>query len=168
MSSAHLNLRLTLPFSAQTMFILLFVRGEVFDLTTVAVTHQWVVSVVPPKAILKYGGQYLPNSGTFSFCFPHSRPYSCLCRSALCAMAYQVLSACMLLWIPRITWIPSLCTMISAPLPMIPSLIGTLRAWSCCALCSCWVPWVHSQGNQEYGQCWEICCYLQRSGLRCH
>lgn len=33
------------------------VRGEVFDLTNVAATHQRVVGVVPAKAILKYGGQ---------------------------------------------------------------------------------------------------------------
>jgi chitin synthase len=32
------------------------VRGEVFDLTKVAATHQRVVSVVPEKSVLKYGG----------------------------------------------------------------------------------------------------------------
>ena len=34
--------------------------------------------------------------------------------------------------------------------------------------CSRRVSWVHSQGNQEHGQCWEYCCYLQRCDLRCH
>jgi chitin synthase len=32
------------------------IRGEVFDLTTIAATHQRIVTVVPTKAILKYGG----------------------------------------------------------------------------------------------------------------
>jgi chitin synthase len=33
------------------------IRGEVFDLTSVAETHRRVVGVVPVKSILKYGGQ---------------------------------------------------------------------------------------------------------------
>lgn len=33
------------------------IRGEVFDLTSIAHTHNRVVGVVPEKAILKYGGQ---------------------------------------------------------------------------------------------------------------
>lgn len=33
------------------------IRGEVFDLTTVAATHERVVGVVPTKSILKYGGE---------------------------------------------------------------------------------------------------------------
>ena len=33
------------------------IRGEVFDLTRVAATHQRIVGVVPMKAILKYGGE---------------------------------------------------------------------------------------------------------------
>ncbi|KAF8147259.1 glycosyltransferase family 2 protein [Crassisporium funariophilum] len=33
------------------------IRGEVFDLTNIAATHQRVVGVVPNKSILKYGGQ---------------------------------------------------------------------------------------------------------------
>ena len=32
------------------------VRGEVFDLTQIAATHQRIVGVVPTKSILKYGG----------------------------------------------------------------------------------------------------------------
>ncbi|KAJ3554665.1 hypothetical protein NM688_g2995 [Phlebia brevispora] len=32
------------------------IRGEVFDLTEIAATHQRVVSVVPEKSLLKYGG----------------------------------------------------------------------------------------------------------------
>ncbi|KDQ56608.1 glycosyltransferase family 2 protein [Jaapia argillacea MUCL 33604] len=32
------------------------IRGEVFDLTQIAATHQRIVSVVPTKSILKYGG----------------------------------------------------------------------------------------------------------------
>ncbi|KAI6130624.1 glycosyltransferase family 2 protein [Pisolithus croceorrhizus] len=32
------------------------IRGEVFDLTAVAATHQRVVSVVPTKSVLQYGG----------------------------------------------------------------------------------------------------------------
>ncbi|KAF8872468.1 glycosyltransferase family 2 protein [Infundibulicybe gibba] len=32
------------------------IRGEVFDLTTIAATHQRIVGVVPLKSILKYGG----------------------------------------------------------------------------------------------------------------
>ncbi|KAJ7594228.1 glycosyltransferase family 2 protein [Mycena floridula] len=32
------------------------IRGEVFDLTNLAATHQRIISVVPAKAILKYGG----------------------------------------------------------------------------------------------------------------
>jgi len=110
------------------------VRGEVFDLTTVAATHQRVVGVVPTKAILKYGGQsadnIFPVQVRFPFDFPRPRSYSCLCRSALSAMVQQVLSAHMSLWIPRTTQIPTPCTMISAPLPTIPGPIGTSRAWS--------------------------------------
>jgi chitin synthase len=37
------------------------IRGEVFELTTLAATHQRVVGVVPAKAILKYGGQSADN-----------------------------------------------------------------------------------------------------------
>ncbi|KAF8965794.1 glycosyltransferase family 2 protein [Flammula alnicola] len=37
--------------------VLTSIRGEVFDLTSVAQTHQRVVGVVPTKSILKYGGQ---------------------------------------------------------------------------------------------------------------
>ena len=37
--------------------VLVAIRGEVFDLTTIVATHQRVVGVVPSKAILKYGGQ---------------------------------------------------------------------------------------------------------------
>ncbi|CAL1709779.1 unnamed protein product [Somion occarium] len=32
------------------------IRGEVFDLTTLAATHQRIVNVVPEKSIMKYGG----------------------------------------------------------------------------------------------------------------
>ena len=32
------------------------IRGEVFDLTQIAATHQRIVSVIPEKSILKYGG----------------------------------------------------------------------------------------------------------------
>lgn len=37
--------------------VLTSIRGEVFDLTSVAETHRRIVGVVPTKAILKYGGQ---------------------------------------------------------------------------------------------------------------
>ncbi|KAF8905955.1 glycosyltransferase family 2 protein [Gymnopilus junonius] len=37
--------------------VLTSVRGEVFDLTSVAQTHQRIVGVVPVKTILKYGGE---------------------------------------------------------------------------------------------------------------
>ncbi|KAF8438194.1 hypothetical protein L210DRAFT_3647176 [Boletus edulis BED1] len=37
------------------------IRGEVFDLTQVASTHQRVVSVIPTKSILQYGGQDATN-----------------------------------------------------------------------------------------------------------
>ncbi|KAF8625844.1 hypothetical protein AX17_006740 [Amanita inopinata Kibby_2008] len=33
------------------------VRGEIFDLTTVAATHARIVNVVPTKSVLKYGGK---------------------------------------------------------------------------------------------------------------
>ena len=45
------------------------VRREVFDLTTVAATHQRVVGVVPTKAILKYGGQSANNIFQFRYVF---------------------------------------------------------------------------------------------------
>jgi chitin synthase len=34
------------------------IRGEVFDLTQIAATHQRIVNVVPVKSILKYGGTF--------------------------------------------------------------------------------------------------------------
>ncbi|PPQ71372.1 hypothetical protein CVT26_006274 [Gymnopilus dilepis] len=37
--------------------VLTAIRGEVFDLTSVAQTHQRIVGVVPMKTILKYGGE---------------------------------------------------------------------------------------------------------------
>ncbi|PPQ79006.1 hypothetical protein CVT25_002315 [Psilocybe cyanescens] len=37
--------------------VLTSIRGEVFDLTSVAQTHSRIVGVVPVKSILKYGGQ---------------------------------------------------------------------------------------------------------------
>ncbi|KAF9225027.1 glycosyltransferase family 2 protein [Gyrodon lividus] len=37
------------------------IRGEVFDLTQVAATHQRVVSVVPTKSVLQYGGMAADN-----------------------------------------------------------------------------------------------------------
>lgn len=37
--------------------VLTSIRGEVFDLTSVANTHERIVGVVPAKSILKYGGQ---------------------------------------------------------------------------------------------------------------
>ena len=46
------------------------VRGEVFDLTTVAATHQRVVGVVPTKAILKYSGQSTDNIFPVQVRFP--------------------------------------------------------------------------------------------------
>ena len=46
------------------------VRGEVFDLTTVAATHQRVVGVVPTKAILKYSGQSADNIFPVQVRFP--------------------------------------------------------------------------------------------------
>lgn len=33
------------------------IRGEVFDLTSLAATHQRAIGIIPAKAILKYGGQ---------------------------------------------------------------------------------------------------------------
>ena len=47
------------------------VRGEVFDLTTVAATHQQVVGVVPIKAILEYGGQSVDNIFPVQVHFPY-------------------------------------------------------------------------------------------------
>ncbi|KAF9001145.1 glycosyltransferase family 2 protein [Cyathus striatus] len=41
--------------------VLVSIRGEVFDLTTVAQTHAQFVSVVPTKSILNYGGQNADN-----------------------------------------------------------------------------------------------------------
>jgi chitin synthase len=37
------------------------IRGEVFDLTDIATTHERIVSVVPSKSILKYGGVSADN-----------------------------------------------------------------------------------------------------------
>ncbi|KAF8437697.1 P-loop containing nucleoside triphosphate hydrolase protein [Boletus edulis BED1] len=37
------------------------IRGEVFDLTQVALTHQRVVSIIPTKSILQYGSQDATN-----------------------------------------------------------------------------------------------------------
>ncbi|KAG5337139.1 hypothetical protein C0989_010566 [Termitomyces sp. Mn162] len=37
------------------------IRGEVFDLTTIAAQHQRVIGVIPSSAILKYGGQIADN-----------------------------------------------------------------------------------------------------------
>jgi chitin synthase len=37
------------------------IRGEVFNLNTIAFTHERIVSVVPPKLILKYGGTSADN-----------------------------------------------------------------------------------------------------------
>ncbi|KAF9237204.1 hypothetical protein BU15DRAFT_63271, partial [Melanogaster broomeanus] len=37
------------------------IRGEVFDLTQIAATHQRVVSVVPTKSVLQYGGTAADN-----------------------------------------------------------------------------------------------------------
>ncbi|KIM78732.1 glycosyltransferase family 2 protein [Piloderma croceum F 1598] len=37
------------------------IRGEVFDLNTIAFTHERIVSVVPSKSILKYGGTSADN-----------------------------------------------------------------------------------------------------------
>ncbi|KAF8064853.1 glycosyltransferase family 2 protein [Lyophyllum atratum] len=37
--------------------VLTAIRGEVFDLSSIAVAHQHIVSVVPTKSVLKYGGQ---------------------------------------------------------------------------------------------------------------
>lgn len=37
------------------------IRGEVFDLTEVAATHQRIVGVVPVKSLLKYGGTSADN-----------------------------------------------------------------------------------------------------------
>ncbi|KAF8447874.1 P-loop containing nucleoside triphosphate hydrolase protein [Boletus edulis BED1] len=37
------------------------IRGEVFDLTQIASTHQRVVSVIPTKSVLQYGGQDATN-----------------------------------------------------------------------------------------------------------
>ncbi|KAG5643421.1 hypothetical protein DXG03_000965 [Asterophora parasitica] len=41
--------------------VLTAIRGEVFDLTTIAATHQRIVGVIPTKPILKYGGQVADN-----------------------------------------------------------------------------------------------------------
>ena len=37
------------------------IRGEVFDLTQIAATHQLIVNVVPEKSLLKYGGVAADN-----------------------------------------------------------------------------------------------------------
>jgi len=37
------------------------IRGEVFDLTTIAALHGRVVSVVPTKNVLSYGGQIITD-----------------------------------------------------------------------------------------------------------
>ncbi|KAG6887187.1 hypothetical protein C0992_000245 [Termitomyces sp. T32_za158] len=37
--------------------VLTAIRGEVFDLTTIAAAHQRIIGVIPTTAILKYGGQ---------------------------------------------------------------------------------------------------------------
>ena len=37
------------------------IRGEVFDLNNIAFTHERIVSVVPSKSILKYGGTSADN-----------------------------------------------------------------------------------------------------------
>ena len=37
------------------------IRGEVFDLTQVASTHQRIIPVVPQKSLLKYGGVLADN-----------------------------------------------------------------------------------------------------------
>lgn len=41
--------------------VLTSIRGEVFDLTTLAATHGRIVNVVPTKSILKYGGTSADN-----------------------------------------------------------------------------------------------------------
>ncbi|KIJ96334.1 hypothetical protein K443DRAFT_124493 [Laccaria amethystina LaAM-08-1] len=62
------------------------VRGEVFNLTTVAATHQCVVHVVPTKAILKYGGQSADNI------FPVQAPFPFVFLILVLTLVY-VLSA---------------------------------------------------------------------------
>jgi len=60
------------------------IRGEVFDLTNIAATHQRVVGVVPAKTILKYGGQSADNifpvqvSASPTVCFLTSSDIICL------------------------------------------------------------------------------------------
>lgn len=45
------------------------IRGEVFDLTQVAATHQRVIPVVPEKSILKYGGVAADNIFPVQVCY---------------------------------------------------------------------------------------------------
>jgi len=72
------------------------IRGEVFDLTNVAATHQRIIPVVSTKSILAYGG------GPADPIFPVQVCFYLLCRSffiyascfrlAHCAMVFQELS----------------------------------------------------------------------------
>lgn len=62
------------------------IRGEVFDLTTIAALHGRVVSVVPTKNVLSYGGQIITDMFPVQvrFVFFHSKVSSTMHRSAHC------------------------------------------------------------------------------------
>jgi chitin synthase len=51
--------------------VLTSIRGEVFDLSSVAETHRRVVGVVPVKSILKYGGQSSDGIFPVQVCATH-------------------------------------------------------------------------------------------------
>ena len=106
------------------------IRGEVFDLTTAAATHQTVVSVIPTKTILNYGG--VDASALFpvqvrrllSFASFVAHDFG---RSAPFAMVFPVRSAHGSSLPRRTRRIPTRNTTTSARLPMIHVPTGTLR-----------------------------------------
>jgi len=122
------------------------VRGEVFNLTTVAATHQCVVHVVPTKAILKYGGQSADNI------FP---------VSALCDGISGSVS-------PYVTLDSSNNTDSNSVYHDFRAFTNDSRPdWYFESIvvmrCTARVGFLRYTPKEI----WEICCYLQRSGLRC-
>jgi chitin synthase len=107
------------------------IRGEVFDLNAIAITHSQYVSVVPQKSILKYGGQIIDNL------FPVQVQYILYCvktyfdiryRSAPSAMASPGSLTLTLLWILETKRIQTPNTTISESVLVTPAQTGTLRA----------------------------------------
>jgi hypothetical protein len=116
------------------------IRGEVFDLTQVATTHQRVVPVVPQKMILKYGGLVADNIFPVQVCFFFLlSPIRCDVddddyRSARCAMVLMGLYRRMLSSTLRTTRIRMRNTTISECSRTIRDRIGISNRWSRCGI----------------------------------